>query len=133
MWTTATPKKDTFRGDGETSKGTPFVSCIFVLEGGEELEWRGYLSERAIERTKEQLVKLGWQGEPMGEWAVAADEVSVTIDERSGSGEWEGRTFRNIGWIKTSRAGSGSTAKADQLLGAAPGSKKDDDDDDIQF
>jgi len=130
MWTTATPKGDSFRADGETSKGTPFVSCIFVLEDGEELWWRGYLSLKAIDRTKKQLTKLGWQGEPMGEWRLSEDPCRVLIEER----EFEGTTYKNVAMIATSSSGSGNTSKADQLLGVTrqpdPSGLGDDD---IQF
>jgi len=112
-WTTASPKNGSFRSDGETSKGTPFVSCIFVLDDGEELWWRGYLSEKAVDRTKKQLTKLGWQGEPMGEWQLSSDPCRVLIEER----EWEGSTYRNISMIATNALGNGDASRANALLG----------------
>lgn len=52
------------RFDQSSQKGTVFIEVEFVLnESGDNLRWRGFLTEKTIERTMETMALLDWNND----------------------------------------------------------------------
>lgn len=88
-----------------TSTGKEYVSADFEIsdEYGEEtfiVEWRGWLTDKAMKRTIESLRLMGWHGDDLFELARdGAKDNEVNVDVRHE--EYNGKTTARIAFINS--------------------------------
>lgn len=84
-----------------TGSGKEFVSADFPVEvDGEEqtVEWRGWLTEKTMERTIESLRLMGWYGDDLyklKEDGALRNEVQITIRHE----EFKGKTSARVAFV----------------------------------
>ncbi|HEY2735947.1 MAG TPA: hypothetical protein VGI70_18245 [Polyangiales bacterium] len=90
--------------------GTPHVSILFrLVEGpdeGQTIQWNGYLSDKALERSLESLRHCGWDSDNLSELAsVTKNEVRLVVEhEVSQQGESVGKVFARVRWVNAADA-----------------------------
>lgn len=98
---------------GHTNGGTPFVRVLFALVDpqypGGEIEWKGWLSEKALPHTIKNLLALGYEDstvDPLADNApeLVPAEVDISLDHE----EFKGQTYEKVKWIN--KAGGKATA-----------------------
>lgn len=84
-----------------TSKGDPSVEVRFKL-GEDSIVWRGYFTEKTIERTLETLAYLGMTtsdldalGDPNSGALEIGKEAQLTIEPE----EYNGKTRMRVKWV----------------------------------
>jgi hypothetical protein len=86
---------------GETDNThTPFIGVQFELldesVAGVTMNWSGWLSDAAIDRTLESLRACGWRGKDISDLTGIGDRrVTVTVDNE----EYKGKTFPRIKFV----------------------------------
>jgi hypothetical protein len=107
-------------GLGEFETGTKYVGVSFeVLDEDapdDEVPWKGWLTDKTLERTVESLRTMGWKGEDLTEIAdgaggLDANEVSLVVQDEEYNGKW----YPRVQWVNASR---GATIQG-QLKGDA--------------
>lgn len=107
-------------GAGETSTGKPYVYAYFNVDGG-SVKWTGYLSEKAIEKTMEQLTYLGCKDFVSiadGATGGALDQsvkVSITVEHEADQKDPK-KIYAKVKWIN--RIGGKKTMDAAQITQA---------------
>jgi hypothetical protein len=89
-----------------TGKSDQVSVRVQLLEGtdsGQVIVWRGFLSDKAIERTLEALENMGWDGERDDSVTSGSTFVSVVQHE-----EYEGKTRARIAFINDPAGGGGN-------------------------
>ena len=96
---------------GESSTGKPYIEIEFTTESG-SIYWKGFLTEAALDRTTQTLVKaFKWNGDVE---AIAAgrnqfdkQSAQIVVEER----EYDGKTFFEVKYINAPRSSSNSVVK----------------------
>ncbi len=89
-----------------TGKSDQVSVRVQLLEGkdaGQVIVWRGFMSDKAIERTLEALENMGWDGESDDSVKSGTTFVSVVQHE-----EYEGQTRARIAFINDPAGGGGN-------------------------
>lgn len=83
----------------ETRSEKPYVAIDFRITAGEmageSLSWRGWLTDRAQERTIAALRYAGWKGSDITDLGDLDHEVQIVVDVE----EYEGKTRPVIKWV----------------------------------
>lgn len=86
-------------------KGTGFVRVLFRISGpthqGQTVEFTGWLTDRAIDRTLESLVAAGFEiGTPLRELrGIGRVDCSIVVEHESVGA----RTYSRVRWVNTPR------------------------------
>lgn len=105
------------------SSGTPYVGVVFEILSGEyaggEIEWKGWLSERAIPYTVKTLVVLGYADsnvDPLADNApqLVPAEVEIVLEHET----WKDQPREKVKWINKA-GGKGAQGKLGLDLRAA--------------
>ncbi len=83
-----------------TSKGTYFVGVPFTAEE-ERIIWRGWLSEKTMERTLKSLKLMGWTGtDPFTDLrGIGSRDVQIVIRHE----EYEGKVRAAVAFVNSIR------------------------------
>jgi hypothetical protein len=97
----------------ESRNGTPEVVVTFGLLGvkDQEIVWRAYMSDAAIEKSVATLKMMGWDGDLETLKGIDSNTVRLTIDEE----EYDGKTQLRVQWVNEDapfKALDGDKAKA---------------------
>lgn len=88
-------------GVDTTNSGTDFISADFEIVDMDEnkfkVEWRGWLTEKTMERTLKSLRLMGWDGDDIYEDLSSAKRNKVQIDVRHE--EYKGKTTARVAFI----------------------------------
>lgn len=115
--------KKTACGHTESS-GTPYVSVTFEILSGEyaggEIDWKGWLSERAIPYTIKTLITLGFTDttvDPLADNApeLVAAEAEIVLEHET----WKDQPREKVKWINKAGGGKGAQGKLGLDLRAA--------------
>jgi len=105
-----------------SKKGTEYVSVVFrISEGqdfaGKRVEWAGWLSPAAIDRTLEALRLMGWDGKDLRELGPLDQEVEIDVEIED---DEQGNTRERVKWVnEIGRSNMGAPMSPDQLAGLA--------------
>ena len=99
---------------GCTGSGAEFVALTFSIvegsEAGETVQWRGYCTEKAHERTIESLRHCGWSGGDITDLTgIDRNMVQLVIEDDT----WEGKTRPKVKWVNAIRP----SVNAEQRMG----------------
>lgn len=88
---------------GFTSNGNEQIGVQFRLLGegleGRYITWRGYFTDKAIDRTIESLRICGWQGNELEDLAgIDTNEVELVVENE----EYNGVTTPKVRWVNRS-------------------------------
>lgn len=85
---------------GKADTGASGVRVNFkLIETGELIDWTGYLTPAAIDRTIESLIYIGYDEDlPDGERLKNAQVVELTIENE----EYKGKTKTKVKWVNKS-------------------------------
>jgi len=101
-----------------TSQGKEYVSADFPVDvdGDEQLvEWRGWLTEKAMDRTIESLRLMGWWGDDLyrlKDEGALRNEVTIDIRQE----EFNGKTTARVAFINEKPADPEAIEKKKQDL-----------------
>lgn len=85
------------------SAQTPLVLASFRTSDGEDVEWQGWLTDKAVDRTLEALRVCGWTGDDVRELpGLDANEVEIEVQHE----EFKGRIYARVRWVNALGSGS---------------------------
>jgi len=94
---------------GESSNGKPYIQIEFTTDSG-SIYWKGFLTEAALERTSQTLVKaFKWNGDvdaiASGRNPFEGQSAQIVVEER----EYDGKTFFEVKYINAPRNASSNS------------------------
>lgn len=95
---------------GEGANGGEQVVVTFELTQGEHkgqrINWRGFFTEKTVERTLESLEYCGWDGESIAKLSgLGSKEVEIVLENEEGQDQ---KTYLRVRWVNKIR---GATVK----------------------
>jgi len=97
------------RGDLTTkgSRGTPVVVVSFRTEAGESVNWDGWLTPAAVDRTFEGLRLCGWQSDDVRDLSgIDTNDVEIVVEHE----DYNGQTYPRVKWVNALGGGAAHLA-----------------------
>lgn len=103
------------------AKNTPLVAVTFSVPEHGTIEWDGWLTEAAVDRTFEALRYCGWVGDDVRDLSgIEANEVEIVVELE----EFQGRTHPRVKWVNAlGGRSSGSLLSPETAAAIAAGLK----------
>jgi len=84
-----------------SKKGTEYISVVFKISQGEphagmRAEWKGWLTDGAMERTLESLCTMGWDGVDLTNLGPLDKEVEIDIQHEDDD---KGNPRERVAWV----------------------------------